>query len=139
MRRCAWLLLAIGTLAMGSAVAAPGTRSSGAHLGSARRTPAAAPHRASTARDTSRAAAPDSAQFASRPGRGARTLDDIHIEGEIPVPQVLFITARDQRRLMTFRHRSYWRTSRRLGEDTASPSSIVVAGASTNAEKEMER
>ena len=27
-----------------------------------------------------------------------RTLEAIHIEGEIPVPQVLFITARDSRR-----------------------------------------
>jgi len=59
---------------------------------------------------------------------GARTLEDIHIEGEIPVPQVLFITARDQRRFLEFQHGRYLRSSRKLGEDTALPSWIVVTG-----------
>jgi hypothetical protein len=63
-----------------------------------------------------------------RPGAAPRTLDDIHIEGEIPVPQVLFITARDQRRFLEFQHRRYLRTSRKIGEDTVLPSWIVVTG-----------
>jgi hypothetical protein len=61
-----------------------------------------------------------------------RRLDDIHIEGEIPVPQVLFITARDQRRFMDFQHRRYLKTSRELGEATAYPTRIVVTGTGGN-------
>ena len=43
---------------------------------------------------------------------GPRRLEDIHIEGEVPVPQVLFITARDQRRFLESHHERYLRTSR---------------------------
>jgi hypothetical protein len=64
-----------------------------------------------------------------------RTLDDIQIEGEIPVPQVLFITTRDQRRFMGFQYRRYLRTSRKIGEDTAVPSRIIVTGAATMPER----
>jgi hypothetical protein len=64
----------------------------------------------------------------ARSGVAPRTLDDIHIEGEIPVPQVLFITARDQRRFLEFQHGRYLRTSRKIGEDTVLPSWIVVTG-----------
>lgn len=47
------------------------------------------------------AAAPVTAQQKAKPKKrtvAARTLDAINIEGEIAVPQVLFITARDFRR-----------------------------------------
>jgi hypothetical protein len=67
---------------------------------------------------------------------GPRTLEDIHIEGEIPVPQVLFITARDQRRFLEFQHRRYLRTSRKIGADTALPSWIAVTGSRSAADKE---
>ena len=60
---------------------------------------------------------------------GPRRLDDVHIEGEIPVPQVLFITTREQRRFMDFHHRRYLRTSRQLGESTALPVWSTVATA----------
>ena len=73
----------------------------------------------------------DPAKLAARPATGSRvaprTLDDIHIEGEIPVPQVLFITARDQRRFMEFQHHRYQRTSLELGRATATPTRIVVS------------
>lgn len=69
----------------------------------------------------------------------ARTLDDIHIEGEIPVPQVLFITARDQRRFMEFQHRRYLRTSRQLGEATPLPSRIVLNRVAPTQAKEISR
>ena len=72
-------------------------------------------------------------------GAGPRTLEDIHIEGEIPVPQVLFITARDQRRFLEFQHRRYLRTSRMIGEDTALPSWIAVTGSRPAADKERSR
>jgi hypothetical protein len=57
-----------------------------------------------------------------------RTLQDIHIEGEIPVPQVLFITARDQRRFVDFQHQRYLKTSQEVGLQTALPSRLVVTG-----------
>lgn len=56
------------------------------------------------------------------PGQANRKLEDIHIEGEIPVPQVLFVTARDQRRFLDFQHGRYLRTSRQLAEQTPVPS-----------------
>lgn len=66
---------------------------------------------------------------AARSGGGPRRLEDIHIEGEIPAPQVLFISARDQRRFVESRHRHYLRTARQVGESTVQPSSIVVTRA----------
>jgi hypothetical protein len=68
------------------------------------------------------AAAPDASRT------GPRTLDDINIEGQIAVPQVLFITARDQRRLVDFQHRRYLRSGRQLGEQTVLPQRIVLTG-----------
>lgn len=59
---------------------------------------------------------------------GPRTLQDIHIEGEIPTPQVLFITARDQRRFVDFQTQRYLKTSQEVGEQTVFPSRIVVTG-----------
>jgi len=64
------------------------------------------------------------------------TLDDIHIEGEIPVPQVLFITAREQRRFLEFQHHRYRRTSLELGRATPTPSRIVVTGPGPAVRKE---
>jgi len=61
-------------------------------------------------------------------GAGPRKLQDIHIEGEIPVPQVLFITAREQRRFMDSQHRRYLRTSREVGEQAVFPTRIAVVG-----------
>jgi hypothetical protein len=103
----------------------------------------AAATRDTVAAATRRAAAPErgrsrtTARGRAAPARGAaggparegaapRRLQDIHIEGEIPVPQVLFITARDQRRFLEFRHRRYLRGSRELGDSTAFPSGIAL-------------
>ena len=106
-----------------------------------RRTPsrAAAPHAAAPRAAAAHAiAAADSTGHAH--GRvGPRTLDDIHIEGEIPVPQVLFITARDQRRFMEFQHHRYTRTSLELGRSTAMPSRVVVPEPGPVVGKENER
>lgn len=107
-----------------------------------------APRKTSTA--TRKQAQPKSAVTATeKPGttaarsakrEGTRTLQDIHIEGEIPVPQVLFITARDQRRFLDFQHRRYLRTSQQVGEQTALPSWIGVTGQQpTDARKENPR
>lgn len=82
---------------------------------------------------------PRPASAAARSAAAARTLDATHIEGEIPVPQVLFITARDQRRFMEFQHRRYLRSSLQIGKDAALPSWIVVTHGSESALKEAVR
>lgn len=88
-------------------------------------------------------AAPPAGRAATPAARTARTasrtLEDIHIEGEIPVPQVLFITARDQRRFMDFQQRRYLRTSRQLGEATLLPSRVVATSARPHQDKETPR
>ena len=58
----------------------------------------------------------------------SRTLEDIHIEGEIPVPQVLFVSGRDQRRFMDFQHKRYLKTSLEIGRTTVYPTRITVVG-----------
>ncbi len=85
-------------------------------------------------------AAPGAKRAADDPLRGrspSRVLDDVHIEGEIPMPQVLFITARDQRRFMDFAHRRYLRTSRELAERTVPPTwTVVTSDVPSDARKE---
>lgn len=78
---------------------------------------------------------------ASRAGRRAspRMLEDIHIEGDIPVPQVLFVTARDQRRFLEFHHHRYLRTSLQLGQATPLPTGVVVTRAPGDPGKEISR
>jgi hypothetical protein len=68
-----------------------------------------------------------------------RTLDEIQIEGEIPVPQVLFVTAREQRRFMEFQHHRYLRSSLELGRATATPTRVVVTSPAQEARKENQR
>ena len=68
-----------------------------------------------------------------------RTLGDVHIEGEIAAPQVLFITARDQRRFVEFQHHRYLSTSRELGARTAYPTRIVSDASPVPAKPEASR
>ena len=97
---------------------------------------AAKPHVASAksparAKNHARAKSPARARPSASAPQGhqpPRTLQDVHIEGEIPVPQVLFITARDQRRFLDLQHRRYLRTSQQIGEQTVFPSWIGVTG-----------
>ncbi len=77
-----------------------------------------------TSRSPGHAAATD--RPATHAGAMPRTLGDIHIEGETPVPQVLFITARDQRRFMDFQHYRYLKTTTQLGETTPFPTWVAV-------------
>ena len=77
----------------------------------------------SGAHATRKVAAPATAAARSA---GPRRLEDIQIEGEVPVPQVLFITARDQRRFLESHHDLYLRTSRELGEGTPLPARVVL-------------
>jgi hypothetical protein len=94
----------------------------------ARTAAAPAPRKRSTPAAASRKAAPGApARAGANAAPGApRRLEDIPIEGEIAVPQVLFITARDQRRFVDFQYRSYLRTSLQVGESARFPSWIAV-------------
>ena len=75
----------------------------------------------------------------AKPGM-PRTLSDVHIEGEIPVPQVLFITARDSRRTMNFQHHRYLKTSLQLGDATPVPTWVAVMnGSPVQSRKEHSR
>jgi hypothetical protein len=70
------------------------------------------------------AAKPDAAP--ARTVAAPRRLEDIHIEGEIPAPQVLFVTARDQRRFTRFHHHRYLKTSTQVGETTLLPNRVAL-------------
>jgi hypothetical protein len=55
------------------------------------------------------AAPAKTAKATTKPGvakSGAR-LDEVHIKGEIPEPQVLFVVGRERRRFLDFEHRRY--------------------------------
>jgi len=131
-------LLLAGVPARANAAPAPGRPGRAVHHAGApvRRAGAAAGRNGTRAADGGVAARADTP---GATGAGARRLEDIHIEGEIPVPQVLFITARDQRRFLEFQHHRYLRTSRKIGEDTALPSWIAVTGSRPAADKERSR
>jgi len=120
----------------GSATAAPGGTRKAAGAGAARATRKATSPRGSVAKGTAPAATTSAPQAGAKtPPASARTLEDIHIEGEIPVPQVLFITTRDQRRFVGFQHQRYIRSSRKVGEDTVVPSRVIVTDAATLPER----
>jgi hypothetical protein len=73
-----------------------------------------------------RGAKPAPADTTARLAEGPRRLEDIHIEGEIPAPQVLFVTARDQRRFTRFHHQRYLKTSVQVGETTRLPTRVAL-------------
>ena len=81
----------------------------------------------STARPKAASAPPKvAATTPERTVAAPRRLEDIHIEGEIPAPQVLFITARDQRRFTRFHHGRYLKSSVEVGESTLLPERVAV-------------
>lgn len=68
---------------------------------------------------------------------GRRTLEVVHIVGEMPVPQVLFVTARDQRRIVEFQHHRYRRSSREIAAAAPFPARpVTVTTADVHARKE---
>jgi hypothetical protein len=80
-----------------------------------------------------------SARVPTKTGAGPRRLEDVHIEGETPVPQVLFITTRDARRFEDFQHRRYLVTGLELGERTSLPRWVLVTTDRTDTRKETTR
>lgn len=134
-------LVAVASLLASPAGAAAPTPGAPAAPATRRPAPATSATVRKAARTTSvtPARVPADTSVRTRPRVAPRTLDDIHIEGEIPVPQVLFITAREQRRLMEFQHHRYQRTSLELGRATATPARIVVTSPTPAERKEMQR
>jgi hypothetical protein len=63
------------------------------------------------------------------PANAIPTLEDITIEGEIVVPQVLFITARDRRRYGDYAYAAYLTSSTELARETVLPAWIGPAPA----------
>jgi len=106
---------------------------SGSTTKTARKTAAKGPAKKAT---RARHSAQDST---AKVAKETRTLQDIHIEGEIPVPQVLFITARDQRRFVDFQYQRYVKTSQEVGAQTAFPSRILVIGSQPTAQEKETR
>lgn len=116
-----WLLLAAppagGAEPPGVDARAPATSDAAAAAGAT-----LPPRRTATRASAGREARPKPGPAGMPP----RTLREVHIEGEIPAPQVLFVTARDQRRILEFRHRRYLRTAAGLAAATPFPTWIGV-------------
>lgn len=113
---CLCLLVASLAMPAGAALAAKQAGSSAKVRSTAKKAPA-------------RKAAPTATPEAATPKRtvaAPRRLEDIHIEGEIPAPQVLFVTSRDQRRFTKFHHRRYLKTSVQVGETTLLPTRVAL-------------
>jgi hypothetical protein len=88
--------------------------------------PAASGRKSPAAKSATAKSAAGKALTAKSPAvADSRRLSDIHIEGEIPVPQVLFVSVGDQRRFIDFQHRRYLRSAGELGA-SGLPSRIMT-------------
>jgi hypothetical protein len=143
-------LAALVTVVVLSTVADASTRTRAKASSPVNATPAARPAATSKAAAegmvpgaaTTRASAePGPASRLRSGGKGAdRTLDAITIEGEIAVPQVLFITSRRQPHYQDLLHRCYLTTSLDVGREVVLPDRVLLkplgldaAGAPTGA------
>jgi hypothetical protein len=150
LRRLLILLCLLGACLGAPALAATGTKKAAARkpVATAKKatTPAAAPRKAiepaaATAKKAiepgaagaKKAEAPAAVTAKQTDGAATartvaapRRLEDIHIEGEIPAPLVLFVTARDQRRFTKFHHHRYLKTSVQVGESTLLPNRVAL-------------
>lgn len=88
--------------------------------------PPSTPKKKATATDSTAAKRP--AAKASKPASGIRTIDAINIEGEIVVPQVLFITSRDNRRYRDGLGKHFRMGTLDVARSLAAPRSLCVAG-----------
>jgi len=72
----------------------------------------------------------------AKPAGGVRTLDAINIEGEIAVPQVLFITARDTRRFRDGLGAAYRMTALEAARSLTLPGRVRVVPPSQSHKEE---
>lgn len=68
--------------------------------------------------------------------KGIRTIDAINIEGEIAVPQVLFITSRDNRRYRDGLGKNFRMGTLDVARSLATPNRLCVAGKNGESLKE---
>jgi hypothetical protein len=96
-------------------------------------TAVAAPPKKPAAADSTAAARP-----AAKPKKPAavRTIDAITIEGEIAVPQVLFITSRDNRRYRDGLGKQFRMSTTDVARALTAPRSLCVAGQSESHKEE---
>ena len=93
-------------------------------------TPSAPPKKPAAVESTAPKQAPAPAAKADKGAKGVRTIDAINIEGEIAVPQVLFITSRDNRRYRDGLGKSFRMGTLDVTRSTVMPSRLCVAGKS---------
>ena len=96
----------------------------------------AAPRAHAHAHASKRATTPAAPKAAPAPGL-PRTLDDVHIEGELPVPQVMFITARDARRFDDYPTHRFLAGSARIAGRSGLPQRYAVTPNPHPSTKEM--
>lgn len=83
-----------------------------------------------TATVDTKAPQPTAAKPAATTKGGIRTIDAINIEGEIAVPQVLFITSRDNRRYRDGMGKNFRMGTLDVARALATPNRLCVAGKS---------
>ncbi len=93
-----------------------------------------APPATTATKKTVAAELPSAAKPAPKPAAktqgGIRTIDTINIEGEIVVPQVLFITSRDNRRYRDGLGKNFRMGTLDVARSLAMPNRLCVAGQS---------
>lgn len=82
------------------------------------------------------ARAADEKASPKKPAGAIRTIDAITIEGEIAVPQVLFITSRDNRRYRDGTGKLYRKNTNERARSLNAPDRVCVAGASAHLKEE---
>ena len=112
----AWLLFPTVVLGKGTEAAAVSQEQTEKKDWQAPKTPAAESNSART---------PSPKPARQRKSKGIRTLDEITIEGEIAVPQVLFIMARERHRYLDRLHRRYLKSSVEIGRETKFPTQFA--------------
>jgi len=71
-----------------------------------------------------------------KPAGAMRTIDAITIEGEIAVPQVLFISSRDNRRYRDGIGKLYRKNTKELARSLKAPDRVCVAGTAAHLKEE---
>jgi len=84
-------------------------------------------------------AAPVATAAEAAPKKDApRTLSDIQIEGEVDMPQVQFITARERYRTHDFHHRRYMKSFEQIGRAYRSTRRVSIASSSVDSAAKKE-
>lgn len=86
----------------------------------------AAPARPAASKATRAPSSEPPARGSAKPASAPRTLEDITIQGEIDVPQVLFITGRPRPFYDDRLHRLYRPTTRQLLDAIVTPQVVVI-------------